>query len=237
MHQQFTQSIYACGTIAASCGLALITSSPALAADNFDNQMIQFGQDTSVEFEFVESHGAYQSTFGVVNLATGEKTPLLNEVKTDDADASASSRQQDFIGTPGNTVPKQFSEFSFKANTPYSLYLESQYKGKDAGTVFSTSAINKAKNKQAQLNGDFASLADGKGLLVSWDDTGSVLVKSNKDDADFNDFVVAIGGYKPCRNGDAGPVPTSIVLPTIPPRPAPAPPKPPVVSPVIPQTW
>jgi hypothetical protein len=235
MHQQFTQSIFA--AIGASCGLALMTSSPVLAADNFDNQMIQFGQDTSVEFEFVESHGAYQSAFGVVNLATGEKTPLLGEVKTDDGNTSGSSRQNDFIGTPGNTVPQVFSEFSFKANTPYSLYLESQYKGKDAGTVFSTTAINKAKNKQAQLNGDFASLADGKGLLVSWDDTGSVLVKSNKDDADFNDFVVAIGGYKPCVNGDAGPVPTPIVLPTIPPRPAPAPPKPPVVSPVIPQTW
>jgi hypothetical protein len=236
MHPQlFTQSIFA--TIVVSSGLALIASSPVLAADNFDNQMIQFGQDTRVEFEFVESHGAYQSAFGVVNLATGEKTLLLGEVKTDDGNTSDSSRANDFIGTPGNTVPQVFSEFSFKANTPYSLYLESRYKDKDAGTVFSASAINKAKNKQAQINGDFASLADGKGLLVSWDDTGSVLVKSNKDDADFNDFVVAIGGYKPCLNGDAGPVPTAIVLPTIPPRPAPTPPKPPVVSPVIPQTW
>jgi hypothetical protein len=222
----------------------LAISSPAFAidADNFNNQTIQFGQNTTVEFEFVESHGAYQSTFGVVNLATGEKTALIREVKSDDGDFTGASRQNDFIGTPGNTVPQAFSEFNFAANTPYSLYLESRYQGKDAGTVFSSNPINKGQNKQAQMNGDFASLADGKGILASFDDTGSVLVQSNKADTDFNDFVVAIGGYKPCKNGDSGPVPTDMVLPAIQPRPtageAPAIIVPPAAAPiVIPQTW
>ncbi len=188
-------------------GLSAMAIGPAIA-DTLDNQTIKFDQDTIVEFEFLQSHGAYQSAFGVMNMATGEKTPLLSEVKSDDADLSTSSRQNDFIGTPGNTVPQPLAEFTFKANTPYTLYLQSTLKGKDAGTVFSANELNKGKNQQVRFGGGFANLADGQGVMTNWDDTGSLLVKSNKDDMDFNDFTVAIGGYKPCRPAADVVVPT-----------------------------
>jgi hypothetical protein len=213
-------------------GLALACVSPAFASESFDNQAIQFDKDTSVEFEFVESRGAYQSTFGVVNLSTGEKTPLFREVKPSDENQETSSRQKDFLGTPGNTVPNPFAEFSFKANTPYSIYLESTIKGKDAGIVYSLNRVNKAGNQQAKLSENSSGLGNGRGVKISWDDTGSVLVKPNKDDSDFNDFVVIAGGFKPCRYGDSGVIP-------VPPSPVPVEVPVPQTAPakIIPQTW
>ncbi|MBW4670578.1 MAG: hypothetical protein KME60_24960 [Cyanomargarita calcarea GSE-NOS-MK-12-04C] len=217
-------------------GLALACVSPAFASESFDNQAIQFDKDTSVEFEFVESRGAYQSTFGIVNLSTGEKTPLLREVKPSDDNQQISSRNKDFLGTPGNTVPNPFAEFNFKANTPYSLYLESTIKGKDGGIVYTSSRANKAGNQQAKLSENFSGLEDGRGVKISWDDTGSVLVKPSKDDSDFNDFVVIAGGFKPCRYGDSGlipvqpaPIPVEVEVPIVKPKPP--------VRQIIPQTW
>ena len=215
-------------------GLALACVSPAFASETFDNQAIQFDRDTSVEFEFVESRGAYQSTFGVVNLSTGEKTPLFQEVKPSDENQQTSSKQKDFLGTPGNTVPQPFAEFSFKANTPYSLYLESTINGKDGGIVYTSNRVNKAGNQQAKLSENFSGLEDGRGVKISWDDTGSLLVKPNKDDNDYDDFVVIAGGFKPCRYGDSGVIPVqaapiAVEEPTLPAKAAPAN--------IIPQTW
>jgi hypothetical protein len=187
-------------------GFVLTCVNPVFA-DNFDNQTIEFNEDTSVEFEFVESRGAYQSTFGVINLATGEKTPLLREVKPSDNNETTSSKQRDFIGTPGNAVPNAFADFTFKAKTPYSLYLESSLKGKDAGIVYSANNINKAGNQQARLGDNFSGLENGRGVKVNWDDTGSLLVKPSKNDTDFDDFVIIAGGFKPCRYGDSGLIP------------------------------
>ncbi|HEY9604411.1 MAG TPA: hypothetical protein V6C85_22535, partial [Allocoleopsis sp.] len=62
-------------------GLLSTFPKPAQAVDQFDTNGIQFDVDTIVEFEFVQSHGAYQSTFGVIDLDTREKTPLISEVK------------------------------------------------------------------------------------------------------------------------------------------------------------
>ncbi len=221
-------------------GLLNTMSLSAVAEDIVGNKGIQFNEDTVVEFEFIESHGAYQSTFGVIDLdscqakGTGEiifescnKTPLLSEVKASDSfdfndvyrqssyetDLQA-GRNNDFLGTPGNTVPNHLSEYLFKADKIYVFYLESQFDNKPAGVVYSTDLINSGGNKQALFHGEnlttqtvaqrrnttafdvnqFDALTSG-GLLVNLDDTGSTLVKTSNQDADFDDFVVGIGGY------------------------------------------
>ena len=221
-------------------GLLNTMSLSAVAEDIVGNKGIQFDEDTVVEFEFIESHGAYQSTFGVIDLdscqakSTGEiifescnKTPLLSEVKASDSfdfndvyressyetDLQA-GRNNDFLGTPGNTVPNHLSEYSFKADKIYVFYLESQFDNKPAGVVYSTDLINSSGNKQALFHGEnlttqtvaqrrnnagfdtnqFDALISG-GLLVNLDDTGSTLVKTANEDADFDDFIVGIGGY------------------------------------------
>ncbi|MDJ0588505.1 MAG: hypothetical protein QNJ72_00730 [Pleurocapsa sp. MO_226.B13] len=221
-------------------GLLNAMSLSAVAEDIVGNKGVTFDEDTIVEFEFIESHGAYQSTFGVIDLdscqasSTGEiifesctKTPLLAEVKASDrfdfndvyrqssyeTDLQA-GRNNDFLGTPGNTVPNHLAEYLFKANKIYAFYLESQFDGKPAGVVYSTDMINPQGNKQAlfhqedlttqtvaqrrntaEFDGNkYEALISG-GLLVNLDDTGSALVKTANEDSDFDDFIVGIGGY------------------------------------------
>ncbi len=178
-------------------GLGVVLSSvmgsytqAAQAAEDFNNNFIRFEKDTIVELEFVESRGAYQSTMGVINLVTGEKTPLLAEVKASDDQSLTSPRSQDFLGTPGNTVPQPLAEFVFKAGQPYAMYLESSYQGRDAGTIYSSNNRNLNAQLQSRV-GDVSGLSN-QGLKIEWDDTGSVL--SRRDDTDFNDFVTIAGG-------------------------------------------
>ena len=93
------------------------------------------------------SGGAYQSTFGVIDLESCtrtsdgaiifdscQKTPLLSEVKPSDnyqsvyepstyKDDFKESLTYDFLGTPGNAVPEPMAEFTFKAGKNYVFYL------------------------------------------------------------------------------------------------------------------
>jgi hypothetical protein len=175
------------------------------AVEDFNNGGIKFDVDTVVEFEFVESNGAYQSTFGVLDVETGQKTPLLAEVKPSDnpqnvytpTDYGHKTSKPDFHGSPGNTVPQPFAEFLFKANKRYVMYLESTYNGRPAGIVYSTNSKNLRSSQQGKFEGDVLGLANG-GTILRWDDTGSELVKQPQDDRDFNDFVVRAGGHLAC---------------------------------------
>jgi hypothetical protein len=184
-------------------GLILACANPVKAAEKFDNEVIQFDQDTIVEFEFVESRGAYQSTFGVVELNSGAKTPLLVETKPSDDNQPTSIRPVDFRGTPGNAVTQPRTEFTFKANTPYTLYLESSLRGQSGGIVYSSNLNNQGQNQQSKFEEEFAALENGRGVKISWDDTGSLLVRKSLDDRDFNDFVVIAGGFKACPFNEA----------------------------------
>ena len=227
-------------------GLLNAISLSALAAeeDIVGNRGIRFNEDTIVELEFIESHGAYQSTFGVIDLDSCQadssgvinfdscaKTPLLSEVKASDSfdfdkvyrrstyeTDLQEGRKNDFLGTPGNTVPDYQTEFLFKANRRYAFYLESEFDGKPAGTVYTTDFFNSQRNRQALFNEEgltaaavarrrntqafdgnkFNALVDG-GLLINLDDTGSTLVKTADKDADFDDFIVGIGGEYACK--------------------------------------
>ncbi|GAB4534794.1 MAG: hypothetical protein Tsb0014_21260 [Pleurocapsa sp.] len=220
-------------------GLLNVLSLPALGEDYIGNRGIRFEQDTIIEFEFLESHGAYQSTFGVIdldscqtdvagviNFDTCVKTPLLEEVKPSDVFETVNRQSSyetsqgasnDFVGTPGNTVPKFVTEFTFQANRKYAFYLESQYRGKPTGIVYSLDLLNSKGNRQVLFSKEtlsteevaqrdrntrfsenkFDSLIDG-GVLLSIDDTGSALVRDSLQDTDFDDFKVGLGGGYTC---------------------------------------
>lgn len=181
---------------------------PTWAAEMFDNQGIQFDEDTIIDFQFIQSHGAYQSTFGVINLDTGEKTPLLVEVKSADnedtiyressyQDDFESKQATDFIGTAGNTVPQSLGSFTFLAGNRYVFYLESSFNNQPAGIVYSSNIENLAQNRQAKFVGGLTELANG-GVMLRWDDTGSKLVRENLQDIDYDDFIVGVGGEIKC---------------------------------------
>jgi hypothetical protein len=203
----------------ASIAITGLAAPQAQAADEFGNNAVQFDKETAIEFEFLESHGSYKATFGVMDLNTGAKTALIKEDKQSDSDERAVNKASDFLGTPGNAVSQPKNIFKFQANTPYTFYLESRDSaGRVASTVYSTSLRNPSSSTQTQFDKDFAGLA-AQGVKLSWDDRAK---EGFKPAEDYNDFIVIAGGSNcPC---DKTPTDTSAVAPD--PDVAPAAPKP-----------
>lgn len=181
-------------------------AAPVDAQEIFDSNGVQFDVDTIVEFEFLESHGAYQSTFGVVNLQTGEKTPLIQEVKASDTLQNTEvpsnyqddiGRVSDFLGSVGNTVTQPLAEFNFKANTPYAFYLESFLNGQSEEIFYSVDRRNPNNTQRVKFDSAIDRLGNG-GVMLNWDDTGSLLVMTPDEDQDFDDFLVRAGGNLVC---------------------------------------
>jgi len=209
---------------AAAAGILGVFSSPAQAQtpatvpvqsqEFFDNSGILFRINTVIQFQFVRSHGAYQSIFGIRNETTGEEFDLIGEVKPSDLTMSQyeqtlnqpsdglTDNPNDFQGTLGNAVPLPgTAEFTFKAGNRYSFYLKSQFRGGNAGIVYSSDVNNPAGNRQARFVGGFSALANG-GVIIRWDDTNSQIPRVDKNDNDFDDFIVKAGGYEECIDED-----------------------------------
>lgn len=197
---------------------------PVQAAGLINNSGIQFDQDTTLESNFVESHGAYQSTFGVINLDTKEKTPLLVETRASDDPESIfkpSTRRShlgtktDFPGTPGNAVPKPTAQYNFRANQRYVLYLESSFNGRPTGILYSTDVLNPNREQQVQFAGGISELCSS-GITVGWDDTGSKIVRDRaQQDRDFDDFVVQMKSLS-CGMGGGEPPSVAVAAPESP---------------------
>jgi hypothetical protein len=170
-----------CSAIAAAAFGGL---QPASAAEQFNSQGVQFDKDTIIEFEFLRSSNQAQSTFGVVNLATGERTPLIAETRATDK-----PKGKDYTGTPGKAVRKPFAEFTFQSNTAYGFYLESKAKGKAPVVVYSTPDKNGGA-QLARFDNDVTALGS-QGIKIGWNDGMS----SN---SSFEGFTVIAGGGVGC---------------------------------------
>jgi hypothetical protein len=164
---------------------------PASAAEQFDAQGVKFDRETIVEFQFLRSNNKAQSTFGVVNLGTGERTPLIAETRATDKPKGG-----DFTGTAGKAVRKPYAEFTFQPNTAYGFYLESKAKGKEPVVVYSTPDKNGGA-QVARFDNDVTALGS-QGVKIGWNDGMS----SN---SSFEQFSVIAGGGVgcPCKASSA----------------------------------
>lgn len=191
---------------ALAVGLGSFLATPAQAQDSFENTAVQFPVNTVVEFEFKESHGAYQSTLGVVNLDTREEVALFTEVKPYNDYQTAqpqvpvpgqdnTNTPRDYLGTvDGGTVQNRLTEYTFKANTPYAFYLESvSPTGQTRRSVLSSDAL--AATFDGSL--DSGTRDQVTGSRIKWDDSG--LPQAGKDN-DYDDFIIEAGGFliNPC---------------------------------------
>jgi hypothetical protein len=193
----------------ASAALLGLAAPAAFSADEFSPNAITFDRDTAIEFEFKESHGSYLATFGVMDLNSGEKTPLIKEDKPADSNEREVNKATDFLGTPGNAVSQPKNTFTFKANTPYTLYLESRTaSGRPAALVYSNDAKNLNSRQQAKLSAGFEGLSS-QGIQVSFDDQDKVKQDVTRTDNDFNDFVVIAGGGYGCNCNVASTAPVT----------------------------
>lgn len=188
---------------AMASGLFSAFVAPAQAQDSFGNQVIEFPVDTTVEFEFKESHGAYQSTLGIIDLDTEQPVKVLfSETKPYDEFGTGQPQTRspgqnnigtslDFLGTvQGGTVQNQLADFTFQANKRYAFYLESvSPTGQTRRRVLSSS------NLAAAFDGSLDSGDRGgvTGSRIAWDDDG--LPQAQGKDDDFDDFVIEAGGY------------------------------------------
>jgi len=197
---KFHQLLISCSAIATAAFGSLVQS--ASAAEQFNNQTVQFDRDTIIEFQFLGSNNAAQSTFGVLNLATGEKVPLISEARAQDRPG------KNHVGTAGKAVRKPFAEYTFKSGTPYTLYLESTLKGKGTTTVYSAPDKNGGA-QLAKFDNDATALGT-QGVKIGWND--GISGKGNN----FNQFLVIAGGGIgcPCK---PSPILTAPIPPELPP--------------------
>jgi hypothetical protein len=197
---KFHKILIGCGAIATAVFGSLIQS--VSAAEQFNNQSVQFERDTIIEFQFLESNNPALSTFGVLNLATGEKTPLISKARAQDKPG------KNHHGTAGKAVRKPFAEFTFKSGTPYTLYLESTLKGKGTTTVYSAPDKN-GGSQLAKFDNEATSLGT-QGVKIGWND--GISGKGG----DFNQFLVIAGGGIgcPCK---PSPIMTAPIPPEVPP--------------------
>lgn len=202
--------------------LAATLAVPAQAQEQFSNNGIFFEVPTVIEFEFIDSNGAYLSTFGVENLNTGERTPLFTEEPDPEENAVV--------------IYDPIAEFEFEAHTPYAFYLESFYAGQPVGIIYSVNELNPNNEQLLNFDGGIAGLIEG-GTLLRWDDTASALIPESQQDRDFNDFAVQAGGFILCPFAGVPQVtPQPVVIPG-PQPPIEAPPADPAPAEPVPGLW
>ncbi len=193
------------GAIAALSVVGLAAIAPAVRAqDALSNNTIQFPEDTVIEFELIDTHGYYQSTFGVIDVTNRQKTPLFIEIKPyNERVASVPGRDDtgttpDFPGTVeggsvvnGNRESSKFIKHTFKAGVPYVFYMDSM----DPRTQQIKTSYISTNALATRFSGSLTAGATGN--LIEWDDSG--LPKPGKD-SDFDDFAIIAGGFEltPC---------------------------------------
>ncbi|MEQ9482996.1 PEP-CTERM sorting domain-containing protein [Coleofasciculus sp. F4-SAH-05] len=163
-------------------GSALALSAMPAEAASFGNGGILFDTDTKVDFEFLESHGKFQSTLFIVE-ATDKDTPVYTLFTENEAFISGA---EDFKGLCPETVTAPGTDsctnwFIFEKDVEYSLLLDSGNSGK----VWSTNKLNNPSNPNEGEQAKFIfGQTDAGKYTILFDDRG------NGDDKDFNDFTI-----------------------------------------------
>lgn len=189
--------------------LGIVSAAPANAF-TFGNSGIQFDTDTTVNFEFLQSHGWWYGDFGVKDLSTGLETLLISETRNVDPGSGMNNDNMGTVGTPNAVLSEDaFTSFNFNQGREYSFFLKSYDKtpqgtrGDHTRTVYSTSLLNPERwntpvtitdnNYDESLNGRTVNgrdrvLFEGNllsGLTLFFEDNG---IAGNND---YDDFMVS----------------------------------------------
>lgn len=150
--------------------LSAVSVAPAQAF-TFGNSGILFDTDTTVNFDFLRSHGYWFGDFGVKNLSTGAESLLISETLNVDPGSGLVNDNKGTEGAQMAVAPGDgFASFTFDAGTEYSLFLKSYDRAADGNrgsltkTVFSTSALNPTRwNTPITIsNNDYDSSLNGR---------------------------------------------------------------------------
>lgn len=189
MHLKTTSTVLG---LAIGSALALSAMPAEAATVEFGNNGILFDEDTTIDFEFLQSQGAFQSELFIVEAANPTDPVFTLFTENEPFDDTS----PDFIGTCPTSVTSPTGEctnwFEFEANVEYSLALFSQDTNE---FVYSTDALNNPQGQQAFVfegvvlppytsPGDISADPGLGKVTIAFDDKG------NANDADFQDFIV-----------------------------------------------
>jgi len=189
-------------TATASALFLLGISAPARAASFFGTDKIQFDSDTTIDFTFNESHGAYTSILKVFEVGANNLLTEVSPVQGILAETKGSDNWGDngWLGTLGNTVAVGTNSFVFQAGKQYSLGLSSTLSWDPGfnGTVYSSSSLN--GGSQQFLFGSWGSTGvDGTQFDPTPYQSGNPFAgpvkigiddRGNGNDKDFQDFTL-----------------------------------------------
>ena len=199
-------------TAAATTAIVGLASVAPAQAASFGTSGISFDEDTTVEFELLQTYGGYKSDLRIYEAIDTNNDEIVDqvldlgllfgEVKAADVVDANGRPSSDPLGTAGNAVIGSPTYFTFEADKQYTLGLENygwwQNKETDAaryGTVYSTSILNDdgtqrtvfdstGGNEKDGFNASMYTEGDvfGDWLNMSFDDGG------NNNDVDYQDF-------------------------------------------------
>lgn len=196
--------------VAAAAVFLVGTLTSAVQAASFGTDGLRFDRNTRVNFSFFESHGSYQSSLDVYEVSNGgllKVGNLFNEVKGSD-NGGANEWKGSFGNAVTSSTGKQTVSFDFLSGRNYTLGLSSLSGGRNAGIVYSTTALNpftRGGTQQAvfgtnlpnELNRETTNSFRLASQRTSGDPFGSQPVfisfddRGNRNDTDFQDFTVS----------------------------------------------
>ena len=136
--------------------LGLVSTASANAFTLTTQNYIQ-GDGSTLEFGFLGSYGAFQSSFGIYNVTTGQSTTLFQEINRH----SFLGQGLDNYGDATNINVLQ-TQFTFERNNQYTFFLDNNG---ESATVYSTTDHNtdtrtKIFGQQAKFFSDLSVLND-----------------------------------------------------------------------------
>ena len=188
--------------ITAATATAMFGVAGPASAFTFGTNGISFETNQDIQFSFVSSNGAFQSTLKIFEVLKNGKLQAVDDgVLFTEVKPSDDGPNNGYRGTLGNAVQQVNSTFRFLANTVYTLGLVSTWNDKDAGAVYSTSSLNlKGTHSQRAVFGSTGgeegqTFTEANTFLSGNPLTGPVAIafediQFGNGDNDFNDFVV-----------------------------------------------
>lgn len=206
-------------TAAAVTTIASFISVAPAQAISFGSDFIQ-GDGSQVDFTFLQSHGYFQSDWGVYNYTKNSFHSLLQEVRRNDGVKVVAS---DHKGTCGTTVLNCNASFTFESGNQYSFFLKNIGEKDDKRIVFSANGLNKIQtwsgwstyqdqakffynlsvlndkryetkdslsSDLAKTPGETVTLQSGLNILIAFEDQGINRTTGQYAHGDWNDFMV-----------------------------------------------
>ncbi len=190
MKSKLIYSLSVAAAASAFIGVCVPANALSLAGSTDLNSAggFSFAKDTQIKFTFLESHGEFQSAFGIYDASKNLLQNLFSEIQRSDNGSS-----NDWKGTCGVSVVPGACEvtYTFNAATNYFFGLSG-----DNGTIFSGTAFN-GNEPFKFLNGPTTFTApQTTPVNVAAGTTLIAMNDSYTGDMDYNDFIVSADAVK-----------------------------------------